>query len=70
MNDDGDEAITNWPNGGPNNAAYIDFTNTDACFVYEERLNAMRAILGVNGFNFDAGETDWGRGVIPTPLMI
>ncbi|KAJ3631195.1 hypothetical protein MTP99_012339 [Tenebrio molitor] len=53
--DGGDE--TSWWDGNP--AHYIDFTNEDAAKWYIDRLKSLQEQHGIDGFKFDAGESDY-----------
>ncbi|XP_058799491.1 myogenesis-regulating glycosidase-like isoform X2 [Phymastichus coffea] len=51
-----DQIHVSWWRGA--DAAAIDFTNPKAAEWWISRLNALRE-LGIDSFNFDAGETSW-----------
>ncbi|KAF2354194.1 Glycoside hydrolase family 31 [Trinorchestia longiramus] len=54
---DGVTQLTSWWQG--NSAGIIDFTNTEAVDWWTARLRNIQTTTGMDGFKFDAGETNW-----------
>jgi alpha-glucosidase (family GH31 glycosyl hydrolase) len=50
---------TQWWNSLHGDAAYIDFTKSDAAQWFSDRLKALRQSSGVDSYKFDAGESSW-----------
>lgn len=50
---------TEWWNSQKGEAAYIDFTKTEAADWFVSRLEALQKEAGIDSFKFDAGETSW-----------
>lgn len=50
---------TQWWNSKTGEAAYIDFTKSEAQEWFKERLKRLQTEDGIDSFKFDAGESSW-----------
>jgi len=60
-NASGDVALVNWWNG---KGALLDFTNPEALAWFRSQLDYLQSTYQVDGFKFDAGDSEFYRGTI------
>lgn len=57
--DHNNNPATQWWNSKTGEAAYIDFTKTEAQKWFSQRLRRLQTEDGIDSFKFDAGESSW-----------